>query len=181
MELKQFKAEMEDIKKEKNRESIEKGIRDLNEFKRKKLNEETEEKARQKKELTKGRKIKNQIDADAHSKESQPTLLRNKAQEIKDSVQTKPIYVQNPSLINNNEDLTTGDDVKTKAVSNGNLDIENKCAMKHIGTKVEGIEENGALENDLEDVNSMSDKDFSEYLWKKFYQDQPSTPLNKNC
>ena len=41
----------------------------------------------------------------------------------------------------------------------------NNLEMKPIAA---GIEENGATEKDLEDVNCMSDKDFAECMWKKF-------------
>ena len=47
--------------------------------------------------------------------------------------------------------------------------IENKSEMKQIGTEVKGIDEEDAIEKDLEDVNCMSDKDFAEHLWMKFW------------
>ena len=90
----------------KKKEAFEKDIGALKEFKRKKLDEEREEKARKKKDIKKAaKKMKNPID-DAHFKE------------LTNSVQTMPNIAQKPSLKNNDasEDLATSDMLKVKLI-----------------------------------------------------------------
>ena len=84
----------------------------LKDFKRKKLDEEREEKARKKKEIKKAaKKMKNPID-DAHFKE------------LTNSVQTMPNIAEKPSLKNDDasEDLATSEYVESETDPNGNLD-----------------------------------------------------------